>query len=271
MFWGMMSIVAEPKKIFWLAGVFSALILATFFIYTFHLQNKKRIVFLLFSLLFVCSVFSFLVFLQSGIIKNIFIIFASFFCGFLVYLGRHYPPSVFFEIPILVVAFLIYTSLFGFYILLDIPIGLFHLGILMSSFLLVFLFFYYAEIFRKDKIWSVSNRENFLSSQKMRAVDECQKVQNAATNSASNLSFEKRVWLFIFCFNLIQLEASWALSFWPTSFVSRAVVLFSIFYVATGISKHHLKSTLTQKILREYLIVGIIVLVLVLGTCRWKY
>ena len=77
--------------------------------------------------------------------------------------------------------------------------------------------------------------------------------------------------LYFLIFGLIILEASWAMVFWPVSFLTRGIVLFTLFYVFSGMLKHHHQNTLSKIIIREYVITSVILLALVLSTARWSY
>lgn len=77
--------------------------------------------------------------------------------------------------------------------------------------------------------------------------------------------------LYLLVFGLVAIELTWSLSFWPTGFVARGVVMFVAFYVFSGLIKHYYQKTLNLKIIREYIIVSLIVLGLVLGTTQWTF
>lgn len=77
--------------------------------------------------------------------------------------------------------------------------------------------------------------------------------------------------IFYSIFSLVACEVAWALTFWPTGFISRALVLFILFYVFAGLIKHYFYKSLNRKILSEHLIVAILFLTIVLGTTRWTF
>ncbi|MBU1178415.1 hypothetical protein KJ903_04350 [Patescibacteria group bacterium] len=81
----------------------------------------------------------------------------------------------------------------------------------------------------------------------------------------------EKTWLFIPVLGLIFAELGWALTFWPTSFVSRGVVLFVFFYCFLGMVKLHFNDRLVLVTARKYLVVSVLVLSLVLGTTQWLY
>lgn len=83
--------------------------------------------------------------------------------------------------------------------------------------------------------------------------------------------FNLKNFLFALICAFIMVELAWVLSYWPSSIVSRGIVLFTFFYLFTGITKHHFQDLLTGKVVREYLIVSSLILLLVLGTTEWTY
>lgn len=77
--------------------------------------------------------------------------------------------------------------------------------------------------------------------------------------------------LYYFIFGLVALEVAWSMTFWSTGYLARGLVLFIIFYLFSGLLKHHHQKTLTKSMVREYLITAAVVLALVLGTTRWTF
>lgn len=86
-----------------------------------------------------------------------------------------------------------------------------------------------------------------------------------------NKLFHRKHLLHYLAFSLIAIEAAWAMTFWSTGFLARGIVLFILFYVFSGLLKHHHQNTLTRRIIQEYLVTSIIVLGLVLGTTKWSF
>lgn len=70
---------------------------------------------------------------------------------------------------------------------------------------------------------------------------------------------------------LVFCELTWALSFWPTGFASRGIVLFAVFYFIIGIIKLHLNNRFNHISIQKYIYVTIAVLALVLSTTKWYY
>jgi hypothetical protein len=77
--------------------------------------------------------------------------------------------------------------------------------------------------------------------------------------------------LYYFIFALCAVEITWAMTFWSTGYLARGMSLFIVFYIFSGLSKHHHQKTLTKNVVREYLVTAIIVLGLVLGSTRWTF
>ncbi len=85
-----------------------------------------------------------------------------------------------------------------------------------------------------------------------------------------NQLFEKHI-IYTLILTLIISELGWALSLWPTGFISRAIIIFVIFYIFTNLSKHHFNKTLNNKIIRNSIIISLIVVLLVLLTSKWTF
>ncbi|MBU1167910.1 hypothetical protein KKC60_05925 [Patescibacteria group bacterium] len=81
----------------------------------------------------------------------------------------------------------------------------------------------------------------------------------------------KKIWLYVFVLTFIVLEVTWALSYWPNGLLGRGIVLFCAYFLLSGLGKHYLKESFSPKVLRGYLMVGVIVLALVLSTGQWTY
>ena len=202
--------------------------------------ESDRVAFAIFPILFLGSLVGFFVFIPGQLFRHIFAGLGSLVYAILTfYIGnlaakrikldsknRYYSLG---EISILVFAFFSYTSVFGFYLFLNLPTwALMIETILISAFMAYFHFCY-------NKI---DLSQNFI---------------------------------FYSVFGLISCEVAWALSFWPTGFISRGMVLFILFYVFAGLIKHYFHKTLDKKVIREHLAIAIIFLVLVLGTTKWTF
>lgn len=81
----------------------------------------------------------------------------------------------------------------------------------------------------------------------------------------------KKIWVYVFVLTFIVLEVTWTLSFWPTGLLGRGVVLFFVYYLMSGLGKHYLKETFSMKVLRQYAVVGVMILFLILTTIEWTY
>ncbi len=77
--------------------------------------------------------------------------------------------------------------------------------------------------------------------------------------------------IFYSVFGLISCEMAWALSFWPTGFISRGMVLFIMFYVFAGLIKNYFNKTLNKKVVKEHLIVAFVSLAIILSTTKWTF
>ena len=85
-----------------------------------------------------------------------------------------------------------------------------------------------------------------------------------------NQLFKKHI-IYALILTLVISEIGWALTLWPTGFISRSIVIFALFYIFTNLSKHHFKKTLNKKIVRNYIIISLIVILLVLFTTKWTF
>lgn len=81
----------------------------------------------------------------------------------------------------------------------------------------------------------------------------------------------KKIWVYVFVLTFIILEVTWTLSFWPTGLLGRGIVLFFVYYLMSGLGKHYLKETFSLKVLRQYAVVGVVILFLILTTIEWTY
>ncbi|NQU99193.1 MAG: hypothetical protein HQ538_00485 [Parcubacteria group bacterium] len=77
--------------------------------------------------------------------------------------------------------------------------------------------------------------------------------------------------IFYSIYGLISCEIAWALSFWPTGFISRGMVLFIVFYVFAGLIKNYFNKTLDKKVVREHLVVAFVSLAIILSTTKWTF
>lgn len=85
-----------------------------------------------------------------------------------------------------------------------------------------------------------------------------------------NQLFKKHI-IYSLILTLVISEIAWALTLWPTGYISRAIVIFTIFYVFTNLSKHNFNKTLNKKVVRNILFIGAIVLLLGLLTTKWTF
>ena len=190
-------------------------------------------------LLFLGSLIGFFVFIPGEILRHLFAGVGSlFFASLIFYIGNlatqkiTISPNKYYslgEINILICAFFSYSTVFGFYLFLNLPIWVLMLQILVVSVAVSYFYFCYNKI---------KLSQNFI---------------------------------FHLTFGLISCEIAWSLSFWPTGIISRASALFVIFYIISGLLKHYFQKTLDKKVIKEYLVVGTIILVLVLVTTKWTY
>ncbi len=85
-----------------------------------------------------------------------------------------------------------------------------------------------------------------------------------------NMLLQKHI-VYSIILTLVISEISWALTLWPTGFMPRAMVLFTVFYAFTNLSKHNFNKTLNKKVVRNIVIISIIILLLALLTTQWEF
>lgn len=76
-------------------------------------------------------------------------------------------------------------------------------------------------------------------------------------------------WLFIFTITLIIVELFSIILILPTSIYVNGLLLTSIFYILTGLSKEYLLQDLEKKVIIKYITITLILLTLTLITARW--
>jgi len=85
-----------------------------------------------------------------------------------------------------------------------------------------------------------------------------------------NLLLQKHI-VYSLILTLIISEISWALTLWPTGFMPRAMVIFTVFYAFTNLSKHNFNKTLNKKFVRNIIIISVLILSLALLTTQWTF
>ncbi|MFH1631705.1 MAG: hypothetical protein ABIA47_01610 [bacterium] len=69
--------------------------------------------------------------------------------------------------------------------------------------------------------------------------------------------------------SIIISELYIALAMLPTSFLTNAAVFAIAMYLLLGLSRAHVLDKLSKRVLKHYLLIGIILLLMVFGTARW--
>lgn len=85
---------------------------------------------------------------------------------------------------------------------------------------------------------------------------------------ANNLELKSSL-IFIAIGCLILTELAWSFSFLSLNYLVVGLVFALCYYIYIGISRFYLKSNLTNKIIRMYLIFGLISIITILLTARW--
>jgi hypothetical protein len=241
LFLGLEYIAFDKSKVFAISFFLSIFSLITSL--TFIGKNKietDRFAFIFFPILFLASIIGFFVFIPGEILRHIFAVFGSAFFAFLnFYIGNLAAKKITLD------------SKNKYYSLGEISI----LICAFLSYTCIFGLF----LFLNLPTWALMSQVLIFSL-----------FISYFYFCYNKIKFNKSL-IFYLVFSLVSSELAWAISFWPTGFISRAVVLFMLFYVFSGLVKHYFQKSLNKKILREYLVVGILILFLTLGTTRWTF
>ena len=81
----------------------------------------------------------------------------------------------------------------------------------------------------------------------------------------------ERLAIHVSLLGLLIAQVAWGLTFWPTDVFSRGAVLFVIFYLFVGLSKHAVKKSFTWPIFAEYMGTSAAMLILLLATTQWTF
>ncbi|HUS60055.1 MAG TPA: hypothetical protein VMX76_01590 [Nevskiaceae bacterium] len=79
----------------------------------------------------------------------------------------------------------------------------------------------------------------------------------------------KKIWLYTTVLSLVLAEFGLAFSFWPVNVAVGSLALTTVAYLTLGLTQHKLGERLFPKTIREYLISGILVLLIIFLTTRW--
>lgn len=79
----------------------------------------------------------------------------------------------------------------------------------------------------------------------------------------------KHIWVGSLITSLLIAETAAALSFWPIKTTIQALFLTTSFYTVIGMTQQHLIGRLFAKTAREFILVLIVVLIIVIGTTKW--
>ncbi len=86
-----------------------------------------------------------------------------------------------------------------------------------------------------------------------------------------NLCFSFNLFFLIFeiIFSLMITETAWILTFWPTGHMIAGLILTVVFYLIWGIFFHHLENRLSRRIIIEYFLIALAILVLIILFTPW--
>lgn len=83
--------------------------------------------------------------------------------------------------------------------------------------------------------------------------------------------FEIKIsWLFVFVLCLVMGEFFWAINFLPLNFYVNGLILAVVYYLFFSLSRRWLKGDLEKKIIWQYLIFSLLIIIIILATAEWK-
>lgn len=80
---------------------------------------------------------------------------------------------------------------------------------------------------------------------------------------------DKIVIIYSFSLSFLTAELALVLSFWPLSLLLTALTLVTFFYSTLGLLQHYLSGRLFEKTIREYLEIGLVVLIILFLMAGW--
>jgi hypothetical protein len=80
----------------------------------------------------------------------------------------------------------------------------------------------------------------------------------------------KRVIIFSAVFALIVAQIAWVTSFWPLTVVVWSLFLTAAIYVLAGLAQYYLSERLFLATIREFIVVTVVILILIIFTAAWK-
>lgn len=95
-------------------------------------------------------------------------------------------------------------------------------------------------------------------------------VLNSLWSVKLESQISKKVLTYSLVVALVLTEIALAISFWPVSVWVASLFLVTVMYVFLGLLQHHLQDRLFENTLREYVGVGVFVLVLMIFFTQWK-
>jgi len=78
-----------------------------------------------------------------------------------------------------------------------------------------------------------------------------------------------KIWFYSLALSLILAEGALALSFWPVTVSAGSLALVTMMYVVLGLVQHHFSQRFFRRTVNEYLIVGVVVLLVIILTTPW--
>ena len=79
----------------------------------------------------------------------------------------------------------------------------------------------------------------------------------------------KKIWLYSLALSLVLAEVALVFSFWPVSVTTGSLALITSTYIVLGLAQHRFSERLFKKTIREYVAIGVVILVIIFLTTRW--
>ncbi|PIP17591.1 MAG: hypothetical protein COX43_03490 [Parcubacteria group bacterium CG23_combo_of_CG06-09_8_20_14_all_35_9] len=238
----------------WFYGVFIFLVFLSILSIS-HLTGKiksqEKVNFLIAPLFFILGSLIFFIFIENRIFQYLFMIGAALMLAvqlenIFIYFNHPYKEKIslaiqsgvsnFFDF---ITLFLFYSSFFSFRIFLNITL----LSLIPLVFLITILLVY----------------ENFWANGIFRISENV----GGTTSESKSVSY-------ILIIGILLAEMFWVVNFLPLSFYTNALLLTIVYYTVTSISKCYFKGETESKVVKRYLVFGLFLIGLVLGTAKWK-
>lgn len=199
-------------------------------------KEEKKYFFLISPIFLLCGAILFLLFLKSGILMHLSILFFSFifflfseslFANFYDYEHQSYPLENVLTGVNLLALFLIYSHIFLF-------LTMFHFSLWIILAILILITF-------------ISSYQLFYTYKIERKIN----------------------YFYSIITTIIIFEVFWSIIFLPTNFYVNGLILINVYYIIIGMSYFHFMEILTKARIIRHLSISLIIVILTLATAQW--